>query len=152
MRTHASFGLAVVGLVLAGCDLLAPPDTGLETPPSIPGSVAVTPWEVAEDPPEGFGPGLAGFASPDALMEALLDCALRSSDLPGGSQVTSGISQVAADGASAWILMLLSEDDSIAGHEIELRLFRDARGWHVSGMRFRTHCLRAVDLDSLRCV
>ncbi len=152
MRTHASFGLAVIGLVLAGCDFLAPPDTGLETPPPITGSVAVTPWEVAEDPPEGFGPGLAGFASPDALIEALLDSVLRSSDLPEGSRVTSGISQVAADGASAWIVMVLSEDDSVASHEIGLRLFRDAHGWHVSAMRFRMHCLRAVDPDSLRCV
>jgi len=141
-----------MGLLVTACASAPPAPTTPPTPPPIPGSAAVTPWEVAEDPPEGFGPATPGHRSPAALLDALLEEALRGGEMPPGAELDAGIGRVDAGFAVAWIHVIRVGDDSIAGDEIELGLVRDERGWHVRTLRYRTHCRRAVDPRAFVCV
>jgi hypothetical protein len=124
-----------------------------ETAPPLPGSVATTPWETAEDPPEGFGPGVAAFDSPHRLLQALLQQAVsQEGGLPDGTNLTAGIADLRSRSAIAWIQITGLPDDSVAGQELELTFAQDRNGWHVAGLRYRSHCRRGVDATSHLCL
>jgi hypothetical protein len=141
-------------LLVAGCSgASASPSSVLTTPPPIAGSLAATPWDVAEDPPEGFGPGAAGYLSPDQLLQALLrESVSRDGGLPEGARLMAGLAELEGRSAVAWIQIIGFGDDSVVGDEIELTFARGAAGWYVEGMRFRSHCGRGVDAESHLCL
>jgi hypothetical protein len=147
-------GTVLALLLLVGCSDASPsPSSVFRTPPPLAGSVEATPWELAEDPPEGFGPGIAAFDSPGDLLQALLQkAASPEGGLPDGAQLLAGIVDMERRSAVAWIQVIGVGDGSVAGQELVLALARDASGWHVAGMRYRSHCRLGVDAESHLCL
>ena len=146
----AAWSLALIPLV-AGCGPDASPEAN--EPPPFPGSAATTAWRAAEDPPEGFGLGGDRFASPFATLQALMTFGVQQDDgLPEGQRLVGDVLEVRDSSARAWMHLIGSSDDSVAGQEIILLMARDARGWFIERLTWRDHCRRAVDQARAACL
>ena len=73
---HAEIGapsLALPAVAARRLQRAEPVTRGRTSRHHFPAASAATAGGTAEDPPEGFGPGAAGYASPRDLLEALLN-------------------------------------------------------------------------------
>lgn len=150
-----SVGLLLVCVVwlLVGCASQSPSPADALQPPPFPGSAAVTDWRMGEDPPEGFGPGAAGYPSPRGLLEALLNEAVQQGDgLPEGTRLTGGLLEVGSASATAWVYQTGTMDDSVAGAEIRLLMRHAPAGWYIDQLSWRDHCRRGADVARDLCL
>ena len=151
MRVRAAaWSLSLIALV-AGCS--ADPSPEANEPPPFPGSVAATAWRSAEDPPEDFGPGGDRFDSPFATLQAFMTFGVQQDGgLPEGQRLVGDVLDAEDATARAWMHLIGSGDDSVAGQEILLLMSRDDRGWFIERLTWRDHCRRAVDQAQGVCV
>ena len=152
MRVRAAAWMLCLSATVAAC---AAVDESPEVnePPPFPGSVAATSWETSEDPPEEFGVGGDRFDSPYATLQALMTFGVQQDGgLPEGQRLVGDILDADDDSARAWLQLIGSGDDSVAGVEMLLLMSRDARGWFVEELSFRNHCRRGVDPAGELCV
>jgi len=144
--------LAFLLWLLVACSSESPSPADREPPP-FPGSAGANAWRLEDDPPEGFGPGTAGFASPGSLLEALLsDVVQRDEGLPEGTRLSGGMLEESSDTATAWVYVTGMLDDSVAGAEIRLLMRSAPAGWYIDQLSRRNHCRRGVDLARDLCV
>jgi hypothetical protein len=134
----------VVTAALAACGP-AEPTAALRAPPDFPGSAAATEWNTQGDAPPGYGADGPGYASPRALLDALI--AEFGPDLAAGDRSLTGylLGEDGQGGAVAVLHAVGGQDDSVAGDEVQLSMRPGADGrWRIVGARVRTHCRRDV--------
>lgn len=103
-----------------------------------------TGWK-EERVPEGFAQRDGSFASPEALLDALL---------PPSSEGGSRVVKLSArgEGTVGTVLEEGLPDDSVAGKETRVRMTKADNGWHVTSLERRLICRRGVATDSDLCV
>ena len=152
MRLRAAAWMLCLGAGVVACGTVDE-SPGVKEPPPFPGSVGATAWETGEDPPEGFGVGGNRYDSPFATLQALMNFGVQQDGgLPEGQRLVGDILDADDDSARAWLHLIGSDDDSLAGWEILLLMTKDARGWFVEELSFRNHCRRGVDPAGAQCV
>ncbi|HEX2141843.1 MAG TPA: hypothetical protein VHK28_06140 [Candidatus Limnocylindria bacterium] len=142
LRVPVAIGLL---LVLAACDQAAE-TAGLRTPPPFPGSAAALEWSDAGAVPPGFGPDDRGYASPQALIDAIVAFAQEERGPGGGVEMEAHLLGSDGRGGAVGVIYVLgSFDDAVAGDEVQLSMLPGDDGqWRVAGARVRTHCRRGV--------
>lgn len=137
---------------LAGCSAEDRSPEANEPPP-FPGSVAATSWRTAEDPPEGFGVDGDRFASPQATLQAVMTFGVQQEGgLPEGVRLVGDVLDQGPATARAWMQVIGSADDAVAGSEVILLMADDGRGWFIERLTWRDHCRRALDRAADVCV
>lgn len=103
-----------------------------------------TGWK-EEHVPESFAQGDGSFASPEALLDALL---------PPSSEGGSRVVELSArgEGMVGTVLEERLPDDSVAGKETRVRMAKADNGWYVTSLEQRWMCRRGVATDSNLCV
>lgn len=154
MRMPVAIWSLCLLVLAAGCGATdESPGEGSHAPPPFPGSVAATSWRTTEDPPEGFGVTGDRFDSPFATLQALITFGVQQDGgLPQGRRLIGDILDADATTARAWMQLIGSGDDSVAGSEFLLLLKKDGRGWFVEELQYREHCRRGVDVAGDLCV
>lgn len=151
---HRPLGVLLVSFLwlLVACSSESPSPADREPPP-FPGSAGANAWRMDEEPPEGFGPGTAGFASAGSLLEALLsDVVQRDGGMPEGTRLSGGMLEESSDTATAWVYVTGMMDDSVAGAEIRLLMRLAPAGWFIAELSWRDHCRRGVDVAGILCL
>jgi hypothetical protein len=128
----------------AGAEAMPPV---VEELPEFPGSLVATPGIPWEPPPRMS----EGDTTHDSVTSLLL--ALRRILDTEESEVRVGLlGEPSDDAAQAYLQATVLGHDSVAGTEILFELRRGARGWYMTNAQVRSHCRRAVDLDTGFCV
>lgn len=118
---------------------LGEPESGL-----VPGAVTVSGWHRFDTSlvPDGFGPADPGHASPQALIDAMVEGA---SAAGGEAWITGTIVSEDADVAKVRVyLPLPGYSEAFVAAEQLLTLAHGSDGWHVDDAAVRFHCRRAV--------
>jgi hypothetical protein len=124
------------------------------TPPELGYSPATTAWRPVdwEVPAALARPGDDGAATPEALLLRLVTAIEWGGAL--GREVWEQTTRVWYDGDDAAVGVVLHwglQDDSMAGHDLRVRVRRAAGSWYVERVEERFHCSRAATPDGL-CV
>jgi hypothetical protein len=116
------------------------PETGL-----VPGAVTASGWHQADVSlvPDGFGRGDPGYASPQALVDAMVAQAREAAG--DASWITGEVLSEDGDMARAKVyLPLLDRSVAFVAGEQVLELAVKSDGWYVEDANIRFHCRRAV--------